>query len=478
VSERPRFAPPADALEIADTLESRGFQAWAVGGAIRDDLLGHAREDWDLATDARPDDVRRVFTRTVPLGIEHGTVGVLGETGTMFEVTTFRRDIETDGRHAVVEYADSIDEDLARRDFTINAMAWRPATDEFVDPWEGRADLERRILRAVGDPAQRVAEDYLRVLRGLRFAGRFQLTIDSDTLSALQDGVGGTAALSAERVREELDKVLASRLPSASLGLYARLGVLEIWYPELAEAREEAAWEQSLAAVDEIDVDRADGRLLRLARLLLAPFVAADPLDAGEDAEAAGEVRAEIGHAMLTRLRYSNADRQAVSHLLRHYQPLVSPIDSSARIREWLSVVDADPARQLFELHLAYARAADDEETTRYLEHTFERVEDELLAGPPLSVTDLAIGGGDLLALGVQQGPLVGLLLDELHARVLEDPELNDADVLTEMARELIEVGGLGELRPPDDSPDDGRNDSQGDSPDDGREQAGGEEAK
>jgi tRNA nucleotidyltransferase (CCA-adding enzyme) len=457
VSDRPGFAPPADALEIAQTLETQGFQAWAVGGAIRDELLGHAREDWDLATDARPDEVRRVFPRTIPLGIEHGTVGVLGETGAMFEVTTFRRDIETDGRHAVVEYADSIDEDLARRDFTINAMAWRPATDEFVDPWEGQADLERRILRAVGDPAQRVAEDYLRVLRGLRFAGRFQLTIDSETLSALQDGVDGTVTLSAERVREELEKVLASRLPSASLSLYARLGVLEIWYPELAEAREEAAWEQNLAAVDEISADRADDwRLLRLARLLLAPFVAADPLDAGQDAEAAGEIRADVGHAVLRRLRFSNADQQAVSHLLRHYQPLVSPIDSAARIREWLSVVDADAARQLFELHLAYARASADEETTRYLEHTLERVEGELLTGPPLSVTDLAIGGGELLALGVKQGPLVGLLLDELHARVLEDPELNDLDALTEMARELIDMGGLGEPRPPDDSPADG----------------------
>jgi tRNA nucleotidyltransferase (CCA-adding enzyme) len=461
VSERPRFTPPADALEIADTLEDRGFQAWAVGGAIRDEFLGHSREDWDLATDARPDEVRRIFPRTVPLGIEHGTVGVLGEAGTMFEVTTFRRDIETDGRHAVVEYADSIDEDLARRDFTINAMAWRPAKDQFVDPWGGQADIERRILRAVGDPAQRVAEDYLRVLRGLRFAGRFQLTIDSDTLSALQDGMDGTATLSAERVREELEKVIASQLPSASLRLYARLGVLEIWYPELAKAREEAAWEQNLAAVDRISASRADRRVLRLVRLLLAPFVAADPLDEGQDAEAAGELRAEVGHGVLQRLRFSNADLQAVAHLLRHYQPLVSPIDSAARIREWLSVVDADPARQLFELHLAYARAADDEETTSYLEHALERVDDELLAGPPLSVTDLAIGGGDLLALGVKQGPLVGLLLDELHARVLEDPELNDPAVLTEMAAELIDMGGLDELRPPDDSPDDSPDDAE-----------------
>jgi tRNA nucleotidyltransferase (CCA-adding enzyme) len=443
VSDEPRFAPPAEALEIADRLERRGFQAWAVGGAIRDELLGHAREDWDLATDARPEQVREVFPRTVPLGMEHGTVGVLGQSGTMFEVTTFRRDIETDGRHAVVEYADSIDEDLARRDFTINAMAWRPASGQFVDPWKGRVDLERRILRAVGDPTQRVAEDYLRVLRGLRFAGRFRLTIDADTLSALQDGVEGTSTLSAERVREELEKVLASRLPSATLRLYARLGVLEVWYPELAEGHAEAAWDQNLAAVDAID---AGSGLLRLARLLLAPFVIADPLDEGEDAEEAGEIRAEVGRAVLARLRFSNADRKTVSHWLRHY-----------RTREWLCVVGADPGRQRFDLHLASARAGDDEERTRYPEHTLERVQDELLAGSPLSVTDLAIGGGDLLTLGVKQGPVIGLILDELHARVLEDPELNDPDVLIGLARELIEMGGLDALGPPVDLDEGGR---------------------
>lgn len=445
MSAKPRFTPPEEVLEIAGRLEARGFEAWAVGGAIRDELLGHPREDWDLATDARPDDVRRLFRRTVPLGIEHGTVGVLAASGTMFEVTTFRRDIETDGRHAVVEFADSIDEDLARRDFTINAMAWRPASDQFADPWEGRSDLERRVLRAVGDPVQRVAEDYLRVFRGLRFAGRFRLAIDAETLSALEAGVAGTATLSAERVREELDKVLSSPLPSASLHLYARLGVLEIWYPELAKARRSAAWEPNLAAVDEMPADRP---LLRLTRLLLVPFVAAEPLAVGGDAEGAGEVRADVGRRVLERLRFSNADLKTVTHLLRHYQPLVSPIDSAAQVREWLSVVGAAAAKQLFELHLAYARAAGDEESVSYLEHSLQRVEEELRAEPPLSLADLAIGGGELLALGLEQGPAVGLLLEELHARVLEDPELNDPEVLTRLARELIELGRLDEIRP------------------------------
>ncbi len=438
-----RFSPPSEVLEIADALETGGFQAWAVGGALRDEILGHPRDDWDLATDARPEAVRSMFRRTVPLGIEHGTVGVLARTGAMFEVTTFRRDVETDGRHAVIEFADSIEEDLARRDFTINAMAWRPVTDDFVDPWGGQSDMEGRILRAVGDPARRVAEDYLRVLRGVRFAGRYDLTIEPETRVALEQGVDGTATLSAERVREELEKVLAAERPSASLRMYGEIGLLRIWYPEIAAAPDHPRWELDLAAVDQIPASRS---LLRLTRWLLSAFVSGAPAS-GEDAdsEEGAERRAAVGRAVLERLRFSNAVVGNACHLLCHYRPLVGPLDSAARIRTWLSEVGAGPAEDLFELHLSYARAANAVETERYLEHARERVQDELRSGPPLSLAELAIGGDDLLAMGVRQGPAIGILLDELHARVLEDPALNDRDELARLARELIELGRLGD---------------------------------
>jgi tRNA nucleotidyltransferase (CCA-adding enzyme) len=466
VTDRPAFSPPAELLGVTETLEARGFQAWAVGGAIRNALLGHTRTDWDVATDARPEDVRRAFSRTLPIGIEHGTVGVLAPDGTLFQVTTFRRDIETDGRHAVVEFADSIQEDLARRDFTINAMAWRPATDEFVDPMGGRADLERRVLRAVGDAAQRVAEDYLRVLRGLRFAGRFALEVEPETWDALVGGVGGTATLSAERVREELEKVLAlvhPSHPSSALRLYGEVGVLEIWYPEIAQARRDPRWELNLAAVDSIPPTRS---LLRLVRWILAPDVAesigdsaaAGSAAAGSEAtdsaaaagsdvaagsEAAAELRAGRAQAILSRLRYSNADTRRAVHLLRHYHPLVGPIDSAAQIRSWLSEVGAASARDLFRLHFAGAKVANAKEKMRYLGHAWRRVHEELLASPPLRLADLAIGGDELLQMGVEAGPAVGILLGELHARVLEDPELNHAEKLARLARELIELGGL-----------------------------------
>ncbi len=421
------FRPPAALIQIAEALEARGFEAWAVGGAVRDELLGHHRADWDVATDARPDDVRRVFGRTIPIGIEHGTVGVIASDGELYEITTFRRDVATDGRHAVIEFADRIDEDLGRRDFTINALAWRPATDELVDPFHGRTDMERRVLRAVGDPATRFAEDYLRVLRGLRFAGRFALDIDPDTRTALREAVDRTSRLSAERVRDELLKVLEDPRPSDALRLYAEFGVLEVWYPEIADLATDPRFELYLAAVDAIPAAR---RALRIAGLLL-PSRRAD----GEPVAA---------EAVLRRLRFSNSEIRRTLHLVRHAEPLVGPVDSDAQIRLWLAEVGAEHARDLFRLRFASARARGAEEEARFLIAAWRRAHDQLGAAPPLRVSDLAIGGRELLELGVSRGPAVGIVLDELHARVLEDPELNERARLLELAAELIEQGRLG----------------------------------
>jgi len=424
----PEFDPPPVVRHITDVLERNGFEAWAVGGAVRDSLLGTGQPDWDLATSARPEEIQGLFRRTVPLGIAHGTVGVLSSDGTLTEVTTFRLDVETDGRHAVVEFADTMEEDLARRDFTINAMAWRPATGEFRDPFRGRADLAAGVLRAVGEPAHRFAEDLLRVLRGLRLAGRFRLEIEPATLAALREAVPGLGILSAERVREELLKVMATPRPSAALHGYAEAGVLEVWYPEMAAVSGDAGWEVRLAAVDAIPSGRP---LLRVAAWFLA---------LGVDEEA----RARETDTLLARLKCSNADASRVAHLVRNSPPLVSAADSSARLREWLAEVTAASARDLFRLQFALARARGAAETERLLLFVWRRIHEELLAKPPLRLTDLAVGGGDLLELGVAEGPAVGILLDELHVQVLEDPALNERPVLLERARELIRLGRLG----------------------------------
>ena len=424
----PHLDPPEGFRTICERLESAGFEAWGVGGAIRDALRGVERADWDIATNARPEQVGSLFRRTVPLGIEHGTVGVIGPDGAMYEVTTFRRDVATDGRHAVVEFADSIEEDLSRRDFTINAVAWRPATGDVVDPHGGREDLGRGILRAVGDPAERFAEDYLRVLRGLRFAGRYSLDIDQATRTELASAVSGLGRLSAERVREELLKGLAGPHAGDILALYAEMGALESWYPELASvARDDPRWASTLAAIDEIPAHRNS---LRLARLLLSL-----PRDDDPDGTRATE--------LLERLKCSNAETGRTAHLWREYLPLVNPADSAARIREWLSEVGVAHARDLFRLHFAGARAAGASESERALLHTWRRVHDELVSGAPIDLSDLAVDGNDLLELGLPRGPLVGLMLEELSAQVIEDPSRNERETLLAEARELIELGAL-----------------------------------
>ncbi|HAW90495.1 MAG TPA: hypothetical protein DCX61_07520, partial [Gemmatimonadetes bacterium] len=228
------MSPPDQVLWIWRTLEEAGFETWMVGGAIRDTLLGRPADDWDFATIARPKQIMSAFRRTVPIGVDHGTVGVLAPDGTLYEVTTFRRDVETFGRRAVVEFAESIKEDLARRDFTFNALAWHPDRDQLLDPWNGAGDLNEQILRTVGDPVERFAEDLLRVLRALRFAGQFGLTIEAETWRALLSAVSGLSQLSPERIQEEMMKVLSqAQRPSVALGLYAESGVFAELYPEL-----------------------------------------------------------------------------------------------------------------------------------------------------------------------------------------------------------------------------------------------------
>ncbi|WP_419161255.1 CCA tRNA nucleotidyltransferase [Candidatus Palauibacter sp.] len=428
-----RFSPREGFRGIARRLEEEGFEAWVVGGSLRDALVrqiggdtGPAKGERDLATDARPEEVMALFRRTVPVGVSHGTVAVL-EGEDRYEVTTFRRDIETDGRHARVVFAASIDEDLGRRDFTVNAMAWRPESGEVRDPYGGAEDIEAGILRAVGDPAARFREDYLRVLRGFRFAGRFGWEVESQTDEAMREAVDGLSVLSAERVREELTKVLGDPAPSAALDLYATRGALAHWYPELAGlAADRDAW---LAALGAVDAGSAGAANVRLAQLLVR---ASDTPDG----------RAEAAESLLSRLRFSNADRRYVTRLARLYLPFVGPVDSAAEHRRWLASA-GDEWEDVFDLHFAGARAEGTEEAERYLAATRDRVHDEWLREPPLTLVALAVKGDDLLDLGLSRGPIVRLLLEELLEQVIEDPDRNERVSLLEEARRLIEIGSL-----------------------------------
>lgn len=410
---------------IARTLEGAGFETWAVGGAVRDVLLGHPSGDWDLTTRARPDEVGRLFRRTVPIGVEHGTVGVLTDDGVMFEVTTFRRDVETDGRHAVVAFADRIEEDLARRDFTLNAIAWHPLREELLDPFDGVADLEAGVLRAVGAPERRFAEDYLRVLRALRFAGRFELEIEEGTWTALCAAIRYLPALSAERIREELIKVLdADPRPSGSLGLYRGSGVVAVLYPELEEvaATDPSRWSAALRVVDALPVGRP---LLRLAALLR-------PLEARATAQ------------VLMRLRLSNAQ---VDETARRSgaPPLPGVGAAESEVRRWLARVGPERLAAVARLDLAASRTAESDPGCRdpaEVVAAWRRARAILGSRPPLCVGDLELDGRDLIRLGLRPGPAFGRILERLLDWVLEDPARNRKDVLEERALEEATGGG------------------------------------
>ena len=382
---------PEAVLEIARVLERAGHEAWCVGGALRDSLLGDVHSDFDLATSAPPQEVQRLFRRTAPIGVAHGTVGVIDRGRIMHEVTTFRRDVRTDGRHAVVEYGATLEEDLARRDFTINAIAYHPLRHEWRDPHGGRRDLEAGLVRAVGEPAARFREDYLRILRALRFAARFGFTVEPATWEAARAAGGGLDRLSAERVRDEWFKGVRTAKDLRTLvRLWRESGAAAVWLPELP------------ASLD--DVPPPGLSPPPRDPVLLTALLARDPA------------------GVLRRLRGSNAE-VARAGAMAAGPPEPEGEDEPA-VRRWLSRV---------------GRAADDLVALYRLRH---RSAPPWLAamdavrgrGDPLTRGDLAVSGSDLEAIGIR-GREVGETLAALLDRVLEDPSWNTRDRLLELAR-------------------------------------------
>ena len=409
---RQELEVPEAVRAIAERLEDAGYETWTVGGAVRDALLGQLRSDWDLATAARPEIVRELFRPTYPIGIQFGTVGVRGADDRVYEVTTFRRDIETDGRHAVVEYSEQIEEDLGRRDFTINAIAYHPLRGDLLDPFSGREDLRQRILRCVGQPELRFAEDYLRVLRGLRFAGRYRLEIESGTWEALKAAVPNLPRLSGERVREELVKVLANPGTSSILELYRGSGALQTALPELAEVGDEP-WAELLRTVDAISPSRPH---LRLA-VLLRP--------AGAQVE-----------ALASRLRFSNAEIRDCIGLQR---ALAQPLPDSADVvsaRRWIRDVTPERVPNALRLQIAAVRArAGTGAERKALAEVAQLIRGVRRRGDPVTIADLAIDGNDLKAIGLQPGPQFRRVLSECLEAVIREPALNERERLLEIAR-------------------------------------------
>ncbi|MBL0939782.1 MAG: CCA tRNA nucleotidyltransferase [Gemmatimonadaceae bacterium] len=422
-----RLRPPGNVIEIARTLQNAGYEAWCVGGAVRDALLGHEHLDWDLATSARPEQVRKLFKRTIPVGIEFGTVGVLDRDGVMHEVTTFRRDVQTDGRHAVVEFGASLDDDLARRDFTINAIAWDPIAKVLRDPFHGRQDLARAVVRAVGVARERLIEDRLRALRAIRFASRFDFTLDDATWNAVVESAPFLTRLSPERVKQELEKTLEQAiLPSRAFMRWRDAGAFASVIPALASISN-----VQLRSVDALPRPVLRTRPLRKSLRLAALFAGLE----GKTAE----------HA-LRALRFPNLEIGVVGSLVDRWFRLRSELTErltksspSALDSAYLRRLAADVGRTRVSGFVRLAASqwhasqqvepAQVRELYRALVHTAFH--------DPIEIGDLALDGDDLRRMGISPGPALGRTLQVLMAYVIEDPSRNTYDTLRMYVEQL-----------------------------------------
>lgn len=452
-SARVAAVVPDAVRSLMAALRDGGHAAYAVGGCTRDALLGRVPQDWDLATDALPERTVELLPGAVYENA-FGTVAVRRERQ-VFEITTFRLEHEyADFRRPHrLEFGDDIGADLARRDFTVNAIAWgcaAPGSGEpggdgkpvLVDPFDGLADVEARVLRAVGDPDARFREDALRMVRAVRLAATLGFTIEPATLAAIRANAGLVRHLSAERVGAELEKLLAAPAPSVGLRLALDTGLLAVISPELAaqpgipqnKVEGEDLWDHTLRAVDAAPADRPVVRLAALLHDLGKPSTLADGHFHHHDV-----VGATMAADLLRRLRYPRAAADEVVHLVRHHMFTVDPDATDTAVRRFIKRVGREHIDGLFALRRAddigSGRPADDPGLARFS----SRIDAELAAEAALDRYALRIDGNDLMReLGLAPGPRLGRIIDELVERVIADPALNEAPTLLLLAQGML----------------------------------------
>ncbi len=426
---------PRSLLELCERLSAAGHRTWLVGGSVRDSLRAQLEgaasthswttKDWDVATDAKPEQVMRVFRRVIPTGIEHGTVTVVFP-DLQIEVTTLRADIGyADGRRPdQIGFVSDIEEDLARRDFTVNAIAFEPLSERLFDPFGGLADLRARRLRAVGEASRRFAEDGLRVLRAARFVATLGFELDAETARAIRPSLDTYRKVSAERIREEWNKAFRASEPSRAFAIMQEHGLLEITAPELSALAEQVTPSGNRLARALGHLDRCPVRMeLRLAALLAE--IAPDPKSSAGAAD-----------GLLARLRYSNAERKFITRLIQHQHLPLALTTTDAELRHWLRRVGPDLVSDL--CALARARMDDPDGGSKALSAFQNRVQAALALNPVLSLGGLAIDGNRLITeAGVERGRAVGTTLEALLVRVIDDPTLNTPEWLLDEARNM-----------------------------------------
>ena len=438
--------------EIASIFNNNGKEIYLVGGAVRDMLRGQKINDWDLATNALPQEVTDIIKhaggKVVPTGIKHGTVTVFYKNQSA-EITTFRTEADySDGRRPdSISYAATIEEDLSRRDFTMNAIALRLVQGEIVDPFNGDKDIKAKIIRCVGEAAHRFSEDGLRPMRAVRFAAQLGFQIEQKTLDAIPGVLPVCAKVSWERVRDEIDKILASAQPSLGFLLMEKTGLLELFINELAICRgiDQKGFhhfdvlDHSLLACD-YAAKKGYSHEVRLASL----FHDVGKPDVRELKDEVWtfyrheEISKSMCRTILNKLRYPGAVIDKVCHLVKEHMFLYTEEWSDAAVRRFIARVGEEHLEDIYRLRRAdiFGFSGKDPDY-RSLVHLIDRVNKILSDSRAFKVKDLAISGKDLITIGIPSGKLMGLILNELLVTVLDDPAQNTREVLLEIADKI-----------------------------------------
>jgi tRNA nucleotidyltransferase (CCA-adding enzyme) len=448
-----QVAVPASVLDVVSRLRDHGFQAFLVGGCVRDMVRGIEPSDYDVATSALPDDIERLFRRVVPTGKQHGTMTVL-TAGRPVEVTTFRTEgAYLDGRRpSSVAFHGSIEGDLSRRDFTINAMAYDPIARELRDPFGGQQDLEAGVIRCVGDPDSRFREDGLRPLRAVRFSAVLGFAIDPATQAAIPRSLPTFRKIAVERIREEFCKLLLSARPASGIELLRSTGLLQTFFPELLEgigvqnnAYGGDVYGHALATAQAVEPELN----LRLAALLhdVGKPRSLRRESGSSELEFAGHetIGATLAGEILERLRFPRKTVEAVMALVAHHRLNGLAEAPDGELRRFIAKVGEDNVQAHLLLAEANRKACGGnfEEPLRELSQLSARVNGILSSRPPLQAQALALDGNAIMrTLGIGPSPTVGEATRYLLDRVLEDPSFNSAEQLTELLHKWAESKG------------------------------------
>jgi len=441
---------PSQVLEVCRRLRDVGYESYLVGGALRDHIVGRVPKDYDVATNALPDKVTTLFKKVVPTGLQFGTVSVhLG--GMEIEVTTYRSDGRyLDGRRpSEVSFANSVEEDLARRDFTINALAFDPIGESrVIDPFGGESDIYSKRIRAVGDPAARFAEDGLRAMRAVRFAAQLGFTIEAPTFKAIKRSYDVFEKISMERIRDELIKVLESEHRTYGVELLVSSGLMAHIIPAISRMQgcvqnryhNKDVYGHSLATL--LGVVQKD-YILRLAGLL-HDIGKPDTSVLDRDRNGAFKfpeherVGALYVEAISKRLKFSREDVIRLTHLVRYHMRLAAPPKSDAGLRKMIRKLGREHIDDFIALRRADLFDSPNKDHLLFdLDGVSQRIDRILAEKHPLEMRDLAVSGNDIMEhLGIESGPRVGQVLSFLMNKVLEQPLLNEKEKLLELANE------------------------------------------